>query len=228
MHAQRGRAAHAALGLLPAFRGTVVHDGYQAYGTADRPQYRCRHALCGVHLLRELTFLAEEYHLRWAAALKRSLLRMKAAVAGAQAAGRSALDRATLARYRRRYAALLAAGEAAERAHGPPPTRAGPTKGKLKRTPVGRLLVRLSRDRAWVLRFLEDVAVPFDNNEAERDLRMMKVEQKVSGGFRTSAGATTFCTLRSYVVTARKQGRSALAALRALFAGHPFLPAVPE
>jgi transposase len=224
VHPQRGRTAHAAIGLLPAYRGTVVHDGYQAYGTAVRPQYPCRHALCGVHLLRELTFLAEEYHLRWAAALKRSLLTMKAAVARAKAAGRPALDRSTWQRYWRRYRALLAEGDAAE----PPPTRAGPTRGKLKRTPAGRLLFRLRRDAAWVLRFLEDSAVPFDNNEAERDLRMMKVEQKVSGGFRTPTGAATFCTLRSYVVTARKQGRTALGALRDLFAGQPFIPAVPE
>jgi transposase len=224
VHQDRGRTAHAAIGLLPAYRGTVVHDGYQAYGTAERPQYRCRHALCGVHLLRELTFLAEEYHLRWAAALKRSLLTMKAAVARARAAGRDTLDRATLRRYWRRYRTLLAEGEAVE----PPPTRAGPTKGKLKRTPAGRLLFRLRRDAAWVLRFLEDFAVPFDNNEAERDLRMMKVEQKVSGGFRTPTGAATFCTLRSYLVTARKQGRVALDAFRDLFAGHPFVPAVPE
>jgi transposase len=205
-----------------------LHNGYQAFGTAPAPRYACRHALCGVHLLRELTFLAEEYGLRWAAALKRSLLTMKGAVARAKAAGRTALARATRARYRRRYAALLAEGEAAERAHSSPPTRAGPTKGKLKRTPAGRLLVRLRRDGAWVLRFLEDFAVPFDNNEAERDLRMMKVEQKISGGFRTPRGATTFATLRSYVVTARKQGRDALSALRDLFAGHPFMPALPE
>jgi hypothetical protein len=91
--------------------------------------------------------------------------------------GQSALDRATLGRYRRRYAALLAEGEAAERAHSPPPTRAEPTKGKLKRTP---------------------------------------------------AGAHTVATLRSYVVTARKQGPSALDARRGLFTGHPFLPAASE
>lgn len=228
VHRRRGGVAHAAIGILPAFAGTLVHDGYQAFGTAPAPRYACRHALCGVHLLRELTFLAEEYHLRWAAALKRSLLTMKAAVARATAAGRPALARATLGRYRRRYAAVLAEGEAAERAHSPPPSRAGSSKGKLKRTPAGKLLVRLRRDAAWVLRFLEDFAVPFDNNEAERDLRMMKVEQKISGGFRTPAGAHTFATLRSYVVTARKQECTALDALRALFAGHPFLPAVPE
>jgi transposase len=223
----RGRAAYQMIGLLPNFHGTVVHDGCQAFGTAPAPapEYPCQHALCGVHLLRDLTFLAEEYDLRWAAHLKRLLLAMTAAVARAKAAGQTALPRAALARYRRRYAALVDAGDAGE----PPPVRRpGTTRGKLQRTPAGRLLLRLRRDEPWVLHFLEDFAVPFDNNEAERDLRMMKVEQKISGGFRTPAGARTFATLRSYVVTARKQGLNALHALRAVFNGHPFMPAVPE
>jgi hypothetical protein len=104
--------------------------------TAERPQYPCRHALCGVHLRRELTFLAEEYRLRRAAALERSRLTMKVAVARARAADHPPLDAVTRARHWRRYRALLAAGEAAE----PPPRRAGPTKGKLKRTAAGRPL----------------------------------------------------------------------------------------
>ena len=97
----------------------------------------------------------------------------------------------------------------------------------MPRRPSAQLLGRLRRDRDAVLRFVDDLAVPFDNSEAERDLRMMKVEQKVSGGFRTPAGAATFCTLRSYLVTARKQGVGALSALRDALAGAPFFPAIP-
>ncbi|HKG92225.1 MAG TPA: IS66 family transposase [Gemmatimonadaceae bacterium] len=218
-HAKRGCGAHDAIGLLPAYAGTAVHDCYDSYFT-----YPCRHALCVVHLLRELTFFAEEHGARWAAALKRSLLAMKRGVARARAAGRAALERRTRRRYEGRYDALLAAGEAAQ----PPPRARTDHGGRPRRTPAGNLLVRLRRHRAAVLRFLDDFAVPFDNSEAERDLRMMKVEQKVSGGFRTPHGAQTFCTLRGYVATARKQGGSALDALRELFAGHPFIPAVPE
>lgn len=220
-HAKRGGAAHEAIGLLPTYMGTAVHDGFESYFT-----YPCRHALCGVHLLRELTFLAEEGGERWAAALASSLRTMKRAVDRAKAAGATALDRHTAARYRRRYATLLAEGEAA---HPTPPSRRTGHRGggRPRRSPAGRLLYRLRRDRDAVLRFLADFRVPFDNNEAERDLRMMKVEQKISGGFRTPHGAATFCTIRGYLATARKQGRSALDALRDVFHGHPFIPAIP-
>jgi transposase len=218
-HPQRGCGAHDAIGILPQYQGTAVHDCYDSYFT-----YRCRHALCVVHLLRELTFVAEQYGARWATALQRSLLTMKRAVARARTAGRPALDRRRLRRYERRYDALLAAGEAAQ----PPPRPRVDGTGRPRRTPAGNLLVRLRRHRDAVLRFLHDFAVPYDTSEAERDLRMMKVEQKISGGFRTPEGAATFCTLRGYVATARKQGCHALDALRDLYAGQPFIPAVPE
>jgi transposase len=215
-HAQRGTAAHDAMGLLPTYAGTAVHDGYASYAT----YHRCRHALCGVHLLRELTYLAEEEGARWAAAFRRALEAMRRTTVAARAAGRARLDARTRRRYRRCYAALLARGEAVQ----PPAVRV--RRGV--RNPCrasAQLLGRLRRDRDAVLRFVEDLAVPFDNSEAERDLRMMKVEQKVSGGFRTPNGAAQFCALRSYLVTAHKQGVGALSALRDALTGAPFLPA---
>jgi transposase len=222
VHAKRGTGAHEAIGLLPTYSGTAVHDGYESYFT-----YRgCHHALCGVHLVRELVFLAEEGAPQtrpWAAAFRRFFETMRRATVRARAAGHAALDAPTRRRYYRRYAVLLARGEAAE----PSPIPKGPRGGRPWRSPGGLILHRLRRDRRAVLRFVDDLAVPFDNSEAERDLRMMKVEQKVSGGFRTPRGADTFCALRSYVVTARKQGVAALDALRDALLGHPFLPAVP-
>ncbi len=217
-HAKRGTQAPDAIGLLPTSPGTAVHDGYASYGT-----YRdCRHALCGVHLLRELTFLAEEQGTRWAAAFRRGLETMRRATVAARADGWAGLAARTRRRYRRRYEALLIQGEAAE----PPPVHAH-SRGRPRRSLGAQLLYRLRRDRDAVLRFVDDLAVPFDNSEAERDLRMMKVEQKVSGGFRTAVGAADFCTLRSYLVTARKQGVAALDALRGALDGAPFLPAIP-
>jgi transposase len=225
-HPRRGTEAHAAIGLLPTYTGTAVHDGYASYGMYPG----CRHALCGAHLLRELTFLAEEgapATRRWAAGLKRALRTMKRATDRARVAGATTLDAATRRRYHRRYDVLLAQGAAAEPPPTPASTPAGKQGGRRLRSPGGKLLHRLRRDRAAVLRFLDDLAVPFDNSEAERDVRMMRVEQKVSGGFRTPAGAATFCTLRGYLTTARKQGQHALTVLQDALLGRPFLPAIP-
>jgi transposase len=223
-HPRRGAGAHDAIGLLPTFTAgahTALHDAYASYFT-----YRgCRHALCGVHIARELLFLEEEggaATAAWAGPLRRALDAMRRAAARARAAGRAALDARTRRGYGRRFDALLARGLAAE----PPPAR-GPRPAKPRRSPGGQLLERLRKYRGAVLRFVEDLAVPFDNSEAERDLRMMKVEQKVSGGFRTAAGAHTFCALRSYLVTARKQGVAPLDALHMALVGLPFMPAVP-
>jgi len=117
---------------------------------------------------------------------------MRRTTVAARAAGRACLDARTRQRYRRRYAALLARGEAAQPPV--PPVRRGV---RHPRRASAQLLGRLRPDRDAVLRFIEDLTVPFDNSEAERDLRMMKVEQTVSGGFRTPAGAAAFCALRS-------------------------------
>jgi transposase len=217
-HPRRGTRAHDAIGLLPTYAGVALHDAYSSYF----PYTGCQHALCGVHLQRELLFLAEDCGSRWARALGRALETMRRTTVRARAAGQAALPARTCQRYERRVTALLATGLAAE----PPPTRIR-ASGKPRRTPSGQVLERLRRHRAAVLRFVHDLRVPFDNSEAERDLRMMKVEQKVSGGFRTVRGAHTFCTLRSYLVTARKQGVAALDALHRALTGQPFLPAVP-
>ena len=220
-HPNRGTDAHDAIGLLDGYGGTAVHDAYHSYFT----YHGCTHALCGVHIQRELLFLEEEagpVTAAWARPLRRALETMRRATVRARDAGMRALDARTQRRYARRFDALLARGEAAE----PPPVRADP-RWKPRRTPGAQLLLRLRKYRDAVLRFIHDLTVPFDNSEAERDLRMMKVEQKVSGGFRTADGAHTFCTLRSYLVTARKQGVAALDALRAALTGVPFWPAVP-
>ncbi len=217
-HPRRGTRAHDAIGLLPTYAGVALHDAYSSYF----PYTTCQHALCGVHLQRELRFLAEDGGHRWAASLGRALETMRRATVRARTAGQAALPPRTRQRYERRVTALLAIGLAAE----PPPTRVR-ASGKPRRTPSGQVLERLRRHRVAVLRFVHDLRVPFDNSEAERDLRMMKVEQKISGGFRTVAGAQTFCTLRSYLVTARKQGVAALDALRGALLGTPFMPTVP-
>jgi transposase len=218
-HRRRGTEAHTDVGILPGYTGTAVHDGYAPYFTHTA----CRHALCGVHLLRELTFLFEDLGATWARRLIEHLKAMKRACDRARGRGAAALSRATIQRYRRRYDEIVSAAARAE----PRPVVVAGRRGPAKNTPAGCLLNRLRRDKDAFLRFIKDLSVPFDNSEAERDIRMMKVEQKVSGGFRTEAGAKTFCDLRGYLVTARKHGIDALASLQMALAGQPFMP-LPE
>jgi transposase len=219
IHSQRGRAALEAIGILPDFQGVSVHDGWSSYGVYTA----CRHALCNVHHLRELTFLEEEYQQGWATELKALLREMKAATDHARAAGHLRLPRAARAAFVARYHALLGSGLAAN----PPPqhTRRARQHGRLAQSPARNLLERLLLRQDQVLAFLDDLAIPFDNNQAERDLRGLKVQQKVSGCFRSDWGADAYATIRGYLATLRKQGEPLLAALQTVFVGRPLYPA---
>jgi transposase len=219
VHAKRGREAIDALGILPNYTGVSVHDGFPTY----RRYTRCRHALCNIHHLRELTFLEEQYQQSWATELKALLREMKAATEQAREEGLSALPTATRAAFVTRYQALLAAGHAAN----PPPSpeQRPRQRGRVKQTPARNLLERLWLDQDAVLAFLDDLTIPFDNNQAERDLRTLKLHQKVSGCFRSDPGADAFARLRSYLATLRKQGQPLFAALQTVFAGRPLHPA---
>src|SRR5439155_19770355 len=118
---------------------------------------------------------------------------------------------------------LLAQGRAANPLPAPP-ADAPPKRGRRKQSKAQNLLARLTTHRREILAFVDDFAVPFDNNQAERDLRMMKVQQKISGGFRTAAGAAAFTRIRGYISTLRKQSLPILHALDGVFAGSPLIP----
>jgi transposase len=216
VHAKRGSEATDAVGILPAFTGVSVHDGWKPYWRYTR----CRHALCNIHHLRELTFLEEQYRQTWAKELKALLREMKATVEQARATGLRSLPTAVREALVTRYRALLAMGHAAN----PPPERRPRQRGRVKQSPARNLLERLWLGQDEVLAFLDDFAVPFDNNQAERDVRMLKVQQKVSGSFRSDWGADAFACLRSYLSTLRKQGVALLAALETVVAGQPLYP----
>jgi transposase len=216
IHPKRGREATDAIGILPNYQGVSVHDGWTPYQTYTR----CRHALCNIHHLRELTFLEEQYQQSWATDLKALLLGMKHGVEQAQARGDTALPDVERHALRARYHALVAAGLAAH----PPPQRRPGQRGRLKQSPSRNLLERLLLGHEAVLAFLDDLTIPFDNNQAERDLRTLKVHQKVSGCFRSETGAHAFMRLRSYLSTLRKQGQALLDALRTVFAGQLLYP----
>jgi transposase len=221
VHAKRGHAATDAIGILPHFQGVSVHDGWKPYRTYTH----CRHALCNVHHLRELTFVDEELHQLWAGKLKALLREMKAAVATARESGLPQLPALQRGALHTRYEALLLAGLAA---NPPPPPRPpeGRTRGRQKQSPTRNLLERLWLGQAEVLAFLDDFTIPFDNNQAEQDLRMCKVQQKVSGCFRADAGAEAYCRIRGYLSTLRKRRHALLHALHTVFTGRPLLPAL--
>ena len=213
-HAKRGREAIDAMGLLLGFAGRRVHDAWAAY--LNLPGL---YALCNAHLLRELIGLHEDTGQAWTQKLIRLLVRMQAVVAEAQAAGQTELPAKQRAGYEAAYTRFLNEGLLAN----PPPKPTG-QRGRPKQTPARNLLDRLVTHRGAILAFLHDFRVPFDNNQAERDLRMFKVKQKVSGCFRSAEGADHFCRIRGYISTLRKQGYSVLDGLTSVFAGQPFMP----
>jgi transposase len=175
-----------------------------------------------IHHLRELTFLEEEYQQTWAKELKALLLEMKTAVEQARTRGDDRLGAAPRSAFLTRYQELLAAGLAAN----PPPQRRSGQRGRLKQSPALNLLERLCFGQQEVLAFLDDFTIPFDNNQAEQDLRMLKVQQKIAGSFRADHGSEAFARIRGYLSSMRKQGVALLTALQTVFTGQPLYPAL--
>jgi transposase len=206
-HDKRGAAAMQAAGILPAFTGVAVHDGWASYR-----DYACTHALCNAHHLRELIWLEEITGQPWTRKMIDWLREAKRNTDAARISQR-AIPRRRFAQLRRRYYRILREGERAN----PPCRQRIRRSGRIKQAPAVNLLARLRRYAADVLRFLTDSRVPFDNNQAERDIRMPKLKQKTSGCFRTIAGARDFAIIRSYLSTLRKQGRDVLQALTRMF-----------
>ena len=213
--ASRGHEALAAIGILPNFTGISIHDRWRSYFL-----YECEHALCIVHLLRELVFLAEEQHAVWAADLKALLLDMKTATEQARAEGKRWLHPLEVVAWEAAFLRLLDEGDRLT----PRATAPAGTKGRCPQSAARNLLDSLRVHQQAVFCFLEDLRVDFDNNLAERDLRMIKVQQKVSGCFRSLAGAQAFSRIRGYLSTLRKQGLPLLSALQSTLYGHPVLP----
>ena len=219
---RRGKAAMDEIGILPQFRGTLVRDGFSSY----KWYQQCRHSLCNAHLLRDLVFVAEvapEQRV-WTTALAKLLLKIKEAVTEAKAVDDTQLSEQMKNDFLRRYDKLV---KKASRLNPPPPNSTvgsdSPQKRSVQQPTPRALIKRLQRRRDDILRFITDPAVPFDNNGSERDLRMVKLQQKISGCFRTPDGARSFCRVRSYLSTARKQGYPLLCSLERAFNGKPLI-----
>lgn len=207
-HAKRGGEALEEMGILPGYQGTICHDHWKPYY-----KYGGSHALCNAHHLRELERALEQDGQQWAKLM--AVLLKEINKATHEAGGR--LEVSVSEHYRKRYRDLLR--EAEIECPAPDETTRRGKRGRIARSKSRNLLERLRDFESDVLRFMDDEKVPFSNNQAENDLRMTKVQQKVSGCFRSLDGAKTFCRIRSYLSTCRKQGVTASDALRLLFQG---------
>jgi transposase len=214
---QRGTPAMRAMGILERFRGYAVHDHWASYY-----QFDGYHVLCNAHHLRELTHAHEQHQQQWAEKLSVCLLEAKQEVDSAKELEIDGLSKARIDYFYNRYCRILHQGKKELPILQAPKIK---KRGRVKQHKVKNLHDRLVNHKHEVLAFVYDFDAPFDNNLAERDVRMAKVKQKVSGCFRSRKGADVFCRIRGYISTARKQERNIFNALNDAFNGNAFDPA---
>ena len=216
IHPKRGSHAMDHMGILSNFKGRAIHDFWKPYF-----KYNCTHGLCNAHHLRELIFLTEQHGQLWAKNMIECLIDIKKAVDEAKGST-DTLFKEQIHKFETRYQDILDKGYN----ENPLPKQKSTKKkrGRSKKSKARNLLERLDEHREEVLAFMYDFKVPFDNNLAERDLRMAKVQQKISGTFRSQDGANAFCRIRSYISTVRKNAVNVIDAIGNAFQGYPFLP----
>ena len=205
-HEKRGSEAIDAFGVIPGFEGVLVHDHWKPYY-----KYSCLHALCNAHHLRELACASEQYHQKWAAEMIDHLTAINSRKIELGGNIPQSEQDDFLAKYRE----ILSRAEV----ESPPPERKEGQRGRIKKSKPRNLLERLRDYEDDTLRFMTAPEIPFTNNQGERDLRMSKVQQKISGSFRSMKGAEIFCRIRSYLSTCQKQNIPPTTALELLFCG---------
>jgi len=204
------------MGILPAFKGTMIHDFWAPYF-----RYTSDHAICNARLLRELQGISENDKHQWSEALGNLLIEITTAADIAKQEGRS-LTPEGLATFERQYREILEAGEEETKISEIPEEQG--KRGRKKQSKAKNLLDRCHKYQREILAFAKDLPIPFTNNQAEGDLRMMKLRQKISGVFRSEEGVTYFCRVRGFISTIRKHDRPVLSELRRVFEGTPFMP----
>jgi transposase len=218
VHDKRGEKAAKDIGILPNFTGTAVHDHW-------KPYYRfsdCTHAECNAHHLRSLKDVVVNYHQEWADKMARLLIDIYRRVEGLKEKGFTAMSEEETKTWSERYHEILTEGIAEDSLKSPQILN---KKGKPKKSKPLQLLLKLQQFDIETVTFMYDFGVPFHNNLAERDLRMQKLRQKISGCFRGKDGASVFSRVRSYLSTAKKNGIDTMEAIILAIKGQPFVPA---
>jgi len=216
IHKKRGGVAMDDIGFLKKYNGTAVHDFFKSY-----LNYLCSHAYCNAHILRELVFTFERFTQKWAKEMSSFLLKIKKRVESSKKKNGLSFNKGTIARFNEEYTKIIKKGlkqnpEIKIREN-------GKKRGRIKQSFSRNLLLRLKEHRDEVLAFMYDFNIPFDNNEAERTLRMSKVKQKISGCFRSLEGARIFCRIRGFISTAKKRSYNILESIELAFTGDPLL-----
>jgi transposase len=215
MKDKRGKEAMDEIGILKDFKGTAVHDCFSSYRN-----YGCVHSLCNAHLLRELAFIDQTTGQRWAKEMIELLLEIKNAVDVMRMEKKAFMPKGELSKYMERYNKLVKEGIKKNPKQSKPSGR----RGRAKQTKARLLLIRLHEHKDDYLRFAIDFNCSFDNNQAERDIRMAKVKQKVSGCFRSDSGDKSFAAIYSFIQTLKKNGVTVFGELVKVFKGDYSFP----
>ena len=216
LHQKRGRVAMDDMGIIPNYNGILVHDHWTPYN-----HYECTHSYCNAHILRELNGITEKENVVWSQDMHTLLTNMNIAVHKAKESNKTQLSQPQIQKFIKNYEKII---QSANNYYPPPDKSIKNSRGRPKQAKGKNLLNRLSKYQAGTLRFLNDFHVPFTNNLAERDLRMIKVKEKISGSFASFKGGEIFCRIRSYISTLKKNNIAVLKGLRDTLAGKPYVP----
>jgi transposase len=218
IHKKRGSIATNEIGILPEFEGTMIHDHWKPYYTFTK----CTHAECNAHNMRILKGIHENFGHIWATNMGTLLIEIKREVDSLKCIGATSMAESDIKAYDERYKIIIAQGkkEDAEKCL----VKISKKTGKPVKSDALRLLRKLEEYDVETLSFMYDFNIPFDNNLAERDIRMVKLRQKISGCFRSDTGGSLFCRIRSYISTCNKNGQDIMESLKNAIKGDPFIP----